>query len=510
MAVKAELTNRMFDVRHVGYAEGLSSQRVFSIVEDGDGAMWIATKTGIDRYNGHTVKNYDLPGSFYYGDLAGRRLYLLYDAQQGLFAYDHTGRIYQYSPIQDHFELVLHLGQLIQEEVILNKLCLDSDGTWWMGADKGLYKQEADHRIVAVLKGQYVNDIALAGESLYVGTSNGVWQLSHALPDKKRQLLEGWNIQTLFCDKPKKELWIGTFGSGLSVMNLDTSKVLALEGQGSTFLHPIRAITDYDVHTILIGVDGGGVYAIDKDTKQARLLMNTKDDTDTYLRGNGVYAVTRDDQGNIWIGSYTGGVSVAILLKHPISIFTHEKGNTHSLISNNVNDIEENPDGSQWFATDDGISIRNTLSGTWKHVLKEIVTISLCTSENGNVWVGTYGDGVYLLDNNGRVLRHLTKQQGQLTTNYIFSVRQDMEGDLWIGGLDGCLIMFEKEKGSRRSFDVNWVQSIEPIDRNRIAVATVNGFFLVDKHTGNIQHYANSQEFHNQKCQCLYHLYAVQ
>lgn len=259
-------------------------------------------------------------------------------------------------------------------------------------------------------------------------------------------------------------------------MNLDTSKVLALEGQGSTFLHPIRAITDYDVHTILIGVDGGGVYAIDKDTKKARLLMNTRDDTDTYLRGNGVYAVTRDDQGNIWIGSYTGGVSVAILLKHPISILAHEKGNTHSLISNNVNDIEENPDGNQWFATDDGISIRNTLSGTWKHVLKEIVTISLCTSGNGNVWVGTYGDGVYLLDNNGRVLRHLTKQQGQLTTNYIFSVRQDMEGDLWIGGLDGCLIMFEKEKGSRRSFDVNWVQSIEPIDRNRVAVATVNGF----------------------------------
>ena len=280
IAVKAELTNRMFDVRHVGYAEGLSSQRVFSIVEDGDGAMWIATKTGIDRYNGHTVKNYDLPGSFYYGDLAGRRLYLLYDAQQGLFAYDHTGRIYRYSTILDHFEQVLHLGQLIQEEVILNKLCLDSDGTWWMGADKGLYKQEADHRIVTVLKGQYVNDIAFAGESLFVGTSNGVWQLSHALPDKKRQLLEGWNVQTLFCDKPKKELWIGTFGSGLSVMNLDTSKMLALEGQGSTFLHPIRAITDYDVHTILIGVDGGGVYAIDKDTKKARLLMNTKDDTE--------------------------------------------------------------------------------------------------------------------------------------------------------------------------------------------------------------------------------------
>ena len=38
------------------------------------------------------------------------------------------------STILDHFEQVLHLGQLIQEDVILNKLCLDSDGTWWMGA----------------------------------------------------------------------------------------------------------------------------------------------------------------------------------------------------------------------------------------------------------------------------------------------------------------------------------------------------------------------------------------
>lgn len=498
MAVKAELTSRMFDVRHVGYAEGLSSQRVFSIVEDGDGAMWIATKNGIDRYNGHTVKNYDLPGSFYYGDLAGRRLYLLYDAQQGLFVYDHTGRIYRYSTTRDHFEQVLHLGQLIHEEVILNKLCLDSDGIWWMGSDKGLYKREADNRIVAVLKGQYVNDIAFARESLFVGTSTGVWQVSHALPDRKHQLLKGWNVQTLFCDKLKKELWIGTFGSGLSVMDLNTSEVLALEGHGTTFLHPIRAITDYDTHTILIGVDGGGVYAINKDNKNARLLMNTKDNTDTYLRGNGVYAVTRDDQGNIWIGSYTGGVSVAILLKHPISILVHEKGNTHSLVSNNVNDIEENSDGNQWFATDDGISIRNTLSGTWKHVLKEIVTISLCTSGNGNVWVGTYGDGVYLLNTDGQVLRHLTKQQEQLTTNYIFSVRQDMDGDLWIGGLDGSLMMFEKEKGIRRSFDVNWVQSIEPLDENRIAVATVNGFFLVNKHTGDIQPYATSQEFHSQ------------
>ena len=60
IAVKAELTNRMFDVRHVGYAEGLSSQRVFSIVEDGDGAMWIATKTGIAHDAANRLYNINL------------------------------------------------------------------------------------------------------------------------------------------------------------------------------------------------------------------------------------------------------------------------------------------------------------------------------------------------------------------------------------------------------------------------------------------------------------------
>lgn len=498
LAAKAGLTNKMFDIRHVGYAEGLSNLRVFSIVEDGDGVIWISTKTGIDRYNGHTVKNYVWPGSFYYGDLAGRRLYLLYDMRKGLLAYDHTGRIYRYSTINDSFEQVLHLGQYINEDVILNKLCIDHDGALWIGLDKGLYKQETDGTLVTVLKGQYVNDIVTAGEMLFAGTSTGIWQISNTIPSRVNQILDRCYVQTLFYDASKNELWIGTFDNGLSVMNLSIFRLSTLEEHKTGFFHPIRAITAYDSHTMLVGVDGGGVYSVDKDTKKVRLLMNAEDSTDTFLRGNGIYTVIKDCQDNIWIGSYTGGVSVAVLLRHPISLLAHEKGNVHSLFNNNVNDIEENTEGNLWFATDGGVSIRNKMSNTWKHVLKETVVISLCKSEDGAVWVGTYGNGVYLLDAEGRVLRHLTKQKGELTTNYIFSVMQDLDGDLWIGGLDGCLVMFGKREGNRRLFDVKWVQSIKFIDRERIAVATVNGFYIINKHVGDVQHYATSQEFNNQ------------
>ena len=44
--------NDEFYIRHIGYADGLSSRRVFSIVEDEDGVMWFSTKTGMETKQG--------------------------------------------------------------------------------------------------------------------------------------------------------------------------------------------------------------------------------------------------------------------------------------------------------------------------------------------------------------------------------------------------------------------------------------------------------------------------
>ena len=63
LSLYAEVKNYMFDIRYLGYSEGLSNERVFSIVQDENDAVWIATKIGIDRYNGTSVKSYELQGS---------------------------------------------------------------------------------------------------------------------------------------------------------------------------------------------------------------------------------------------------------------------------------------------------------------------------------------------------------------------------------------------------------------------------------------------------------------
>ena len=46
------LTRNMLMLSNLNTDNGLSSARVYSIVEAEDGAMWISTKRGVDRYNG--------------------------------------------------------------------------------------------------------------------------------------------------------------------------------------------------------------------------------------------------------------------------------------------------------------------------------------------------------------------------------------------------------------------------------------------------------------------------
>lgn len=120
----------------------------------------------------------------------------------------------------------------------------------------------------------------------------GVVQLSDI--QKVQWLIKGEDVQTLYYHEDNEELWMGTFNNGLWIKNLNNPRAQILKEQSSGFLNPIRAITAYDAHTMLVGIDGGGVYTVDLKTKHPHLLMSTEDSTDLYLRGNGIYAVVPD------------------------------------------------------------------------------------------------------------------------------------------------------------------------------------------------------------------------
>ena len=135
----AHISRNMFMLSNLNTDIGLSSPRVYSIVEAEDGAMWISTKRGVDRYNGQQVTNYTLYTEMPYSDASGRCIKLTKDAQHLIYAYDNKGKVYIYDKRKDTFVLKCNLQKILGGSIVLNELLVDEKGNFWLAMDRGIY-----------------------------------------------------------------------------------------------------------------------------------------------------------------------------------------------------------------------------------------------------------------------------------------------------------------------------------------------------------------------------------
>ena len=287
------LSRNMLMLSNVNTEQGLSSARVYSIVQAGDGAMWISTKRGVDRYNGMLVKNYSLATDKLYSDASGgRNIKLLKDAHQRIFAYDNKGKLYIYNKVEDRFLLTHDLLNIL-------------GGSF-------------------VIKNTYISHLSFVGQRLLVGTPQGAY-VYQPKTKRKQQIVNGCYVLSSYYDAARHQLWLGTFHEGIRMVDDRSWCTLPLPSSLQEIPQiPIRSIISYDAQTLLMAVDGAGVYAYDKLSGQTKLLLNTDGRPDNALQGNGVYALCRDRLGDIWIGSYSGGVDFAIPMEHSLEYVRHE------------------------------------------------------------------------------------------------------------------------------------------------------------------------------------------
>ena len=287
-------------------------------------------------------------------------------------------------------------------------------------------------------------------------------------------------------------IWLGTFHEGVKVVDDRTWKPInsiAFHSLQNIPQIPVRSIISFDPQTLLMAVDGAGIYAYDKQNKQTKLLLNTEGRPGNVLKGNGLYTLCRDRFGDLWAGSYSGGVDLAIPMEHTLEYITHEYLNNQSLIDNCVNDVFQSRDGKIWYATDKGVSIYDSQTHSWHHGLYNKVALTICQTVDGRILVGTYGNGVYQLNSDGTSMPAYSVRNGKLKSDYVFSLFADSEGNLWIGCLDGDMVCFPSGKNISRGVEkaafylpVNEVQCItESDDKRSIAVGTSHGCYLIDK-----------------------------
>ena len=488
LAIKFYSVNSLYNI---------STRVTNSICEDDNGFIWASSKTGILRLTDNDYRIYQLPY-----EMAGAIVVKLIYEQSQLMAYTNNGQIFLYNPVYDRFDLLIDLSKTIKDEKFdFYTLLIDPFGDYWFALNNGLYKYHSGNLtlIEEVSGGKY--SIAWLDElHLIVARPEGILLLDIQSGEKKNiyenKSINPFLVSSLLLDTSKRKLWIGTFSSGLFSFDFSTLKLTQIL-QSSFPKQPILSIEENSESTILVGIDGQGVWELNKQDSHVLNVYKENADDPNSLRGNGVYDIYFDHHQRVWICTISGGLSFYELASQFINQVIHHINDPNSLVNSNVNGIIEDQGGNIWFATDNGISCWDISSGKWKNFycnkLKQAqVFLTLCEDDRGRIWAGSYSSGIYVLDRKtGKELAHYSREEKGLLSmsNFIFDVFKDSQGDLWIGGINGKFICYQSKEDKFRFYSELQVSSFAELSTNQILIGCNNNIKLLSKQTGEIQNF---------------------
>jgi ligand-binding sensor domain-containing protein len=456
---------------------GLSNNTVLSILEDKHGNIWFGTDGGgVSMYDGKlftTITEADgLCGNTIRCIIEDKFGYIWFGAQGGGISKLVNDDWAQDSSLRRGVFLNYGIREGMPNDEIYS-MSFDTFGNLWIGTFRaGLLFLPA-------------NQAQRNEKQIALGTSYfSTLQTTNGLPSNR--------VLSLLIDK-KNTLWVGT-DKGIALLPPFQTKNEIVEYQKSnnSFTQfsvktglpndAIRCINEDDMGAIWVGTDGGGVCKINTSSDK---IFFTNYSTLNGLPNDVIYTITNDHLGNMWIGTIGGGVS-----KYYGNTFSHFTTN-QGLAGNIVWTIEEDQKGNLWFGTDDGgISNLKTIHekenserlfqfekfGKAQGLSDESI-LSIEQDKQGNLWCGTYGNGVdkITFKENTYTVKNYSKNQGLANTS-VLSILQDTLGDIWFATVEGGLSRYSNQHGIETITNYTTQQGLPSNSIN----------FLFQDHLGNL------------------------
>ncbi|MBR5635830.1 MAG: hybrid sensor histidine kinase/response regulator, partial [Pseudobutyrivibrio sp.] len=216
-------------------------------------------------------------------------------------------------------------------------------------------------------------------------------------------------------------IWISSSTQG--AMKVVTNNYINLNEKAGLSHEVTNATCDYDGY-LYIGTDNG-LQILGRDG------VVTEHPLMDYIEDARVRCIKKDLEGNLWVATYTKGKGVVCLLKDGTLVkYTTENG----MPDNKVRCILFTKDGQTVVGTSSGIAfikdgevIRRI---TARDGLKNTVILTLEEMEDGSIWAGSDGDGIYVIRD--YVVTHIGRDKG-LTSDVVMRIRRDEAHDIyWI------------------------------------------------------------------------------
>jgi len=512
-----------FDIRQYSEGLGLSSSYVVGTVECPDGRLMVATKAGVELFDGRVfselllnnepidnVSTLSSNGNVIYMGLTDGGIlrfhrsevtqlntgiedqikFLRADAKMGIIGVSRLGQLFILKGEQN----TRH--KLLDDESLVNAVVMPSESTLVLATNDGLFivlldangKPTSVRPCLEAPRSRIMNlwhDAA--SDVLWVGTEDaGLFRVQKAGTNAcsvQKITMNGFpfgEINSVYPDS-KGRLWLGLAGKGLQCTDLPDAggvvRPVQLLSDQSLQQHVIHGIVEDEESTIWISTFGGGlVQVLDR-------VFDHPFHAD-WLRQHRITRLFHDSQNRTWIG-INKGIFLA-KAEGTASQFTY-----HHLSGQTVTSIDESRDGALWIGTETNGLFRSPRESTAFSNIelpngRLSNAINAVVIEKEQVHVCTKG-GLYILDLSGRVKEFLSSVDGLPHNNILFA-HTDRSGNTWIANQGNRISFYRDGKvhflEDRNAQNITDVHHILESSDGRLWFATLgSGVFVLDNGT---------------------------
>lgn len=213
-------------------------------------------------------------------------------------------------------------------------------------------------------------------------------------------------------------------------------------------------ITDQEGYT-WVGTESNGLIRMRLNQENRALQAFTEEKG---LPSNNIISLMIDAESNVWFGNAKG---VSACLGSQFEFLTKQDG----LIEEEIYDVLVDREGAIWMASKAGV-MRYSYDQTGASHLdvirpkedRALHIVTLFEDREGYIWMGTYGNGVFVFDPHPDKLIELTEDDG-LSNNNVMNITQGPKGRIWLSTLGGLTAL----SGSEGSYKVDLIYGSESL-----------------------------------------------
>lgn len=209
-------------------------------------------------------------------------------------------------------------------------------------------------------------------------------------------------------EEEQGDFWLGT-RSGL--VKFDGHHFFSYKGMDEEIFNITKG---HEGH--LLFASSEGVFLLQEDTFHKLEFRNN-------INSFYTLAIVEDKAGNIWLG---GAYGLCMLTEDRSMCWTSNS----ELRSYGVQDLVVAEDGTLWIATFNGLWHYDGQQFTQIQALAGKQINKLIQARNGDIWLGTFENGVYQYD--GTFLYNYSEREG-LSNEEVVSIFEDDKGQIWAG-----------------------------------------------------------------------------